>query len=77
MNRDRRAPLPRPYRLRGAAGRPAIAAVMPAVERDDVAPWVVVAVRAWPGRVEDRLVAVRVGVQPYHVRLAREERPAA
>jgi hypothetical protein len=77
MNRDRRVPAPRPYRLRAPAGRPVVRQEVRAVERDDVAPWVVAAVRAWPGSVEDRLVAVRMGVQPYHVRLARQERPAA
>lgn len=71
MNPDRRAQEPRRYRLRGVASVAASHPAMPAVERDDVAPWVVAAVRAWPGSVEDRLVAVRMGVQPYHVRLAR------
>ena len=37
-----------------------------------VAPWVIAAVRAWPPSVEDRLIAIAVGVQLQHVRLARQ-----
>ena len=77
MNRDRRTPHRHPYELRGPAGSEAAESNGRAVERDDVARWVVAAVTAWPGSVEDRLVAVRMGVQPDHVRLARQERPAA
>jgi hypothetical protein len=77
MNRDRRTPDRHAYELRGPAGSVAAESTGRAVDRDDVARWVVAAVRSWPGSVEDRLVAVRMGVQPDHVRQAREERPAA
>ena len=77
MNRERRTPRRRVYELRGPGGSVSAESAGRAVERDDVARWVVAAVRAWPGSVEDRWVAVRMGVQPDHVRLVREEQPAA
>jgi hypothetical protein len=77
MNRDRRAPHRRVYELRGPSNGVAAESAGRAVEHGDVAQWVIAAVRSWPGSVEDRLVAVRMGVQPDHVRLARQERPAA
>jgi hypothetical protein len=48
-------------------------------ERDpaDIAPWVIAAVLAWPRSVEDRLVAVRIGIQPHHVSAARRGRLAS
>jgi hypothetical protein len=74
MNRDRRAREPRPYRLRLPSRRESRPAPGAGLDRSEVAPWVIAQVRAWPGTVEDRLVAVRIGVQPRHVRVVREER---
>lgn len=75
MNRDRRSiPRRREHRLcvpttvkrAGQVGRER--------ELTDVAPWVIEQVRAWPGTVDDRLVAVRMGVFVTHVTLARAAR---
>ena len=38
---------------------------------DDVAPWIVAEVSAWPRTVADGVVAVRIGVWPHHVHFAR------
>ena len=53
--------------------RPRTAA--PALDPRDIAPWVIASVRAWPRNVDDSLVALAVGVQVQHVKLAREARP--
>jgi hypothetical protein len=74
MNRDRRSPDREPYRLRLPARRDPKPTPCAGLDQADVAPWVIAHVRAWPGTVEDTLVAVRIGVQPRHVRVARQER---
>jgi hypothetical protein len=43
----------------------------PVREPGDVAPWLIAEVRAWPATVEDRDVAVRIGVGAQQVRRAR------
>jgi hypothetical protein len=43
----------------------------PVREPGDVAPWLIAEVRAWPVTVEDRDVAVRIGVGAQQVRRAR------
>ena len=75
VNRDRRMPKRREYRLRVRA---ALTRSRPAVETDvaDIAPWVIVQVRAWPRSVEDRLVAVGMGVWLQHVQTVRAHAPA-
>ena len=70
MNRDRRSHAKRrEYRLRVPHEH------RPAHEPDDVAPWLIAQVREWPATVEDRLVAVRIGVGLAQVRRARRARP--
>jgi hypothetical protein len=73
VNRDRRAGERRPYRL-ATPRRGRARASAATVDSADIAPWVTAAVRAWPPSVEDRLVAVGIGVQPQHVQLARQAR---
>ena len=64
--------------LRKACGNRREAVCPPCAERyRQDAYQLIAAVRAWPQTVEDRLVAVRTGVQLQHVRLAREINPAA
>ncbi len=74
MNRDGRARWRREYRLRVPAGCGRHGPSSLSVDVEDIAPWVIATARAWPASVEDRLVAVRIGVQPQHVRVARESR---
>ena len=66
MNRDRRA-ITRRRVSPPHVGRED----MPMPEPDDVAPWLIAEVREWPVTVEDRLVAVRIGVGLQQVRRAR------
>jgi hypothetical protein len=74
MNRDRRATKRREYPLRvPSRGRRPGASLDP----DHVAPWVIAEAQTWPTGVEDSLVAVRMGVQPQHVQLARRARHGA
>ena len=78
MNRDRRAiSQRREYRLRVPAGPEPSRAPGAALDPADIAPWVIAVAREWPRSVEDGLVAVRIGVQPRHVTLARGARPEA
>jgi hypothetical protein len=81
MNPDpRHTPLRREYRLRvplGLVSEGAAAATARDPEPEEVAPWVIAAVRAWPRTVEDRLVAFRMGIGVRQVRVARREQPAA
>ena len=67
MNRDRRSnPRRREVRLRMLdTGESTI------FDADQVAPWLIAEVRAWPSTVEDRQVATRVGVGVQQVRRAR------
>ena len=77
MNPDRR-PAARPrYRLRVATApaRERARATARVLDPNDIAPWVIASVRAWPGSVEDSLVAHGVGVSVQHVKLARQARP--
>lgn len=70
MNRDRHVNGKRhEYRLRVPREH------RPAHEPDDVAPWLIAQVREWPATVEDRLVAVRIGVGLAQVKRARREQP--
>jgi hypothetical protein len=75
MNRDpRHTPLRREYRLRVPGGAPWPAAPVREPDPADIAPWVIAAVRARPRSVEDRQVAVRIGIGVRQVRVARRER---
>jgi hypothetical protein len=74
VNRDRRAPERRGYRLATPARSGRASASTAMLNPGDIAPWVIAAARAWPPSVEDRLVAVGIGVQPQHVQLARRAR---
>jgi hypothetical protein len=67
MNRDRRA-ITRRRVSPPHIGREDV----PMREPDDVVPWLIAEVRAWPATVEDRLVAVRIGVGLQQVRRARQ-----
>ena len=78
MNPDpRHTPLRREYRLCAPTG--ALHPSKPIHEPDpeDIAPWVIAAVRTWPRSVEDRQVAVRIGVGVPQVRVARRLLSAA
>jgi hypothetical protein len=69
---ERHTPKRGAHRLRVPASVPRPAA--PAArgrDPDDVAPWILAEVRAWPRSVADNVVAVRIGVWTHHVRFAR------
>jgi hypothetical protein len=76
MNRDRHLTHDRrPYRLRLPATGQRPGAAADRLDPDDIAPWVIAAVRAWPRSVEDRLVAVRTGISLHYVQRVRRTRP--
>ena len=76
MNRERRAtPKRRPCRLATPTRRPRGRASARPLDPADIAPWVLADVRGWPRSVEDRLVAIALGVQLQHVQHARKARP--
>ena len=77
MNPDRRPPARSRYRLRAATApaRERAKTRVRVLDPNDIAPWVIASVRAWPASVDNSLVASGVGVSVQHVKLAREVRP--
>jgi hypothetical protein len=75
MSRDRRVAERRGYRLATLSRRGRASASTATLDPADIAPWVTAAVRAWPPSVEDRRVALGIGVQLQHVQHARTARP--
>jgi hypothetical protein len=71
MNRDRRLARRRVYRLRTPKGVERTSDPDDTLDLEDVAPWVIATVRQWPRSIEDRVVAVGLGVGLRQVQLAR------
>ena len=73
MNRDRGSTVPRrPYRLRVPSELRASHAEPAEVDPGDIAPWVIADVRACSPRVQNGIVAARLGVGIQHVQLVRD-----
>ena len=70
-DRERHTPKRRVHRLRVPRNVPRPTDSQGRRDPDDVAPWIVAEVSAWPRTVADGVVAVRIGVWPHHVHFAR------